>query len=145
MTGHYRFLRTKGGRSYFARVGVEIQAGGEEIEVVDGLPEATNPDKGEVNRHSAPHWVVAALEGIRTSLDHARQSGVLTTGYRAVLDELVGSVVDTREDVVRCAAGLAVWEALGLPDLSPEAEFDGQKWKLVFPAHVPSPAQRTAP
>lgn len=144
MRGRYRFLRTKGGVSYFARVGLEVLPLGEKVEVAEALPERVDADEGEVNRRSAPTWVAAALEGIRASLAHAQQSGMLATGCRAVLDELVGSPVDTGEDVVRCAAGLAVWDALGFSELTPQAEFDGQKWKLVFPTAIPSQAQRTS-
>jgi hypothetical protein len=128
-----------------ARVGLVIHVGGERIEVGDGLPRITSPDKAKMNYQFAPDWVTAALEGIRESLVQARQAGVLTTGCRAVLEELLGTLLDTREDVVRCAAGLAVWEALGVPEMAPEAEFDGQTWRLVFPAKIPSPAQGIAP
>jgi hypothetical protein len=141
MRGHYSFLRTTGGRSYFARVWVEVDPGGETLDVEDALPERVDPDTGEVNRQSAPGWVAAALEGIQATLAHARQAGILTKGCRVVLEKVVGSVVDTREDTVRCAAALAVWEAFGSPACAPEAEFDGQNWKLVFPASVGIPVQ----
>jgi hypothetical protein len=144
MRGYCRFLRTKGGRSYFARVWLEVLPGGETVKVVDALPESVDPDAGEVNRHTAPGWVAAALEGIRATLAYAQQTGVLVTGCSVALEKMVGSVVDTRDDVVRCAAGLAVWDALGSPGLAPEADFDGQGWKLVFPTRVPGPAQGIA-
>ena len=114
------------------------------MEAVDALPERVDPDAGEVNGRTAPSWVAAALEGIRATLAHARQAGVLATGCRLALEKVVGSLIDTREDTVRCAAGLAVWEALGSPACAPDAEFDGQSWNLVFPAPVGSPVQGTS-
>lgn len=141
MRGHYRFLQTKKGRCYFARVWVDVQPGGEKIELVDALPECADLDAGEVNRRTAPNWVAAAIEGIRATLNYARQIGVLATGCHVTLEKLQGSAIDTREDTVRCAAGLAVWQALGSPASAPEAEFDGESWKLVFPASVGSPVQ----
>ena len=142
MRGRCRFLRTTRGRSYFAQVALEIHPGGGTVAVVDALPDQVNADEGEVNRVTAPTWVAAALGGIQASLGHARQAGVLSAGCRAALTELVGSPVDTREDVVRCAAGLAVWDALGSTEPAPEVEFNGQGWVLVFPAGIPGPVQR---
>jgi hypothetical protein len=144
MRGHYRFLQTKGGRCYFAQVWVTVQLGGETLEAVDALPERVDPDQGEVNRRTAPTWVTAALDGIRATLAHAQQTGVLSTGCLVTLEKLVGSVIDTGEDAIRCAAGLAVWDALGSPAHAPEAQFDGQSWNLAIPAYVESPAQGTA-
>ena len=145
MKGCYRFLRTRGGKCSFARVWVDVQPGGQILDVRDALPEQVDREAGEVNRGSAPTWVVAALEGIRATLVHAQQGGILATGGRAILCKLVGSVIDTREDAIRCAAGLALWDALGSPPCAPEAEFDGQCWKLVFPACAGSTAQGTLP
>src|SRR5438128_3995692 len=82
MRGHYRFLRTKGGRCYFADVCVDIQLGGETMEAVDALGEHVDPDHGEVNRQTAPTWVAAALEGIQAAVAHAQHAGVLTSGCR---------------------------------------------------------------
>jgi hypothetical protein len=144
MRGLCRFLRTRAGRTYFAKVGLEVQPGAETMEVVDALPEHVDADAGEVNRHSASAWVAAALDGIWATLAYAQQVGVLAAPCRVQIDQLVGSPVDTREDVVHCAAGLAVWDAVGAPSPGPEENFDGQEWSLVFPARVPSPVQGTS-
>lgn len=133
MKSNCRFLRVKEGISYFAQVWLDLCPGGESIEIVNALPEQVNADTGEANQQSAPMWVAAALNGIRAALAHAQQVGVLTTGCRVDLLKLVGSFIDTREDVVRCAAALAVWQGLGSPPFAPEAEFDGQRWDLLFP------------
>jgi hypothetical protein len=141
MKGQYRFLRTTDGKSRFARVCVDVQPGGETTEVVDALPERVDSDAGEINQRTAPTWVAAALEGIRATLTYARQVGVLSTGCRVALEKVVGTVTDTREDTVRCAAGLAVWQALESPGCGPETQFDGRDWNLVFPETVERPAQ----
>lgn len=140
MTGHHRFLHTRG-RSYFARVWVEASADGETVDVVDALPDSVNAEAGEFNRRTAPTWVAAALDGIRQTATYARQTGLLGAGCRVELTRLVGSVLDTRDDVVRCAAALAVWDGLGLPGPLPEVEFDGQSWRVRFPARVPGPVE----
>jgi hypothetical protein len=141
MRDQYRFLRTKAERCYFARVGLEVPPGGDTVEVVDALPARADTDQGEVNRLTAPAWVAGAMNGIRTTLTHAQETGVLVTGCRVTLNRLLGTAVDTRADVVRCAAGLAAWDALGDPDPGPVAAFDGQRWNLIFPARVPNPVQ----
>src|SRR5262245_47454137 len=132
MRGHCRFLRVKAGVSYFAQVEVEVQPGGEEVEIVYSLPEKVDFREGEANFQTAPSWVEAALEGIHDVLDYARGAGVLATGCRVELVKVVGTVADTREDAIRCAAGLATVQGLGQPELMAEAEFDGKKWTLRF-------------
>jgi hypothetical protein len=141
MRGRYRFLQTKAGKTYFGRVGLEVQPGSETMEIVDALPDKVNTEEGEANRHTDPSWVVAALDGIRATMAYAQQMGLQVAGHRVVLDELIGSLVDTRDDVIRCAAGLALWEALNTPRPAPKAEFDGQRWNLVFPARSPTAVQ----
>jgi hypothetical protein len=141
MKGYYRFLRTRRGKCSFACVWVDVEFGGESLTAEDALPEQVDREAGEYNQRSAPTWVAAALEGIQAALAHARQVGIVANGCRVTLCKLVGSVIDTREDAIRCAAGLAVWDALGAPPCAPEAEFDGQSWRLVFPACAGNSAQ----
>lgn len=114
-------------------------------EVIDVLPDAVDQDAGEVNRRAAPAWVVAALDGIREALDAARVAGGDTTPRLARLVKLVGADADTRDDAIRCAAGLATWEALGSPQPGPEVTFDGRGWSLRYPVAVIRPAQAIAP
>ncbi len=109
------------------------------MEVLDALPEKVDHDAGEVNGQTAPGWVTAALDGIRATLAYARRANVVVTGCRAMLNKIVGTTVDTRDDVVRCAAGLAVWDALGSPVPPPDVKYDGDKWDLDFPAPIPTP------
>src|SRR5260370_24878271 len=101
MKGHGRFLRTKGGRSYFASAWVDLQPGGETLEAVEALPERVDADAGEVNLRTAPTWVAAALEGIRATLFPARQAGGFASGCRVAFKRVVGSVLASREDTVR--------------------------------------------
>jgi hypothetical protein len=142
MKGEYRFLKVKGGRCYFAHAEVEVTPGGKAIEVFDALPERTDPGTGEVARGTDPSsWVSAALDGIREALGYSGLNGVAGTSCRAALVRLVGTVADTRADVVRCTAGLAAWRALGREGPGPEAVFDGRLWTLQYPAPVPSPGE----
>lgn len=143
MRGHCRFLRTKGGASYFAQVEVEVQPVGQELEIVYSLPEQVDFGEGEVNWETARSWVEAGLEGARDALTFARDAGVLRAGCRVELVKVVGTPADTREDVVRCAAGLAAVQGLGCPELTAEARLDGNQWTLHF--SYPSAAQRSVP
>ena len=132
MISDFRFMRQKG-KPAFARVWVDGEADGNGAAVVaDALPDRVNPDEGEVNARTAPGWVAAALEGITQVLEHARQAGWVSAP-QVRLVKLVGTVADTTEDAVRCAAGCATWKALQLPDPGPEAEFDGVRWHILFP------------
>ncbi len=145
MNGDYRFLRVKAGVSHFAHVGVEMTPGGTAREVVDDTPRSVNRDSGEANRPSAPSWVSAALDGMREVLDAAARAGVGPAGYRAALVKLVGTAADTRDDVVRCAAGLATWQALGSPEPVPEAVYSDDAWSLHFPNRVARPDPAAVP
>src|ERR1700733_8843423 len=82
MRGHCRLVRTKAGVTAFARVWVEARSGGDAVEVIDALPDQVNHHEGEVNRRTAPEWVEAALEGIRTAVAQARARGLLGAGCR---------------------------------------------------------------
>jgi hypothetical protein len=133
-------MRVQDGSTYFSRVEVEITPGGAVVEVVDALPEEVDTSNGEVNRLIEPAWVSAALDGIRDVLSRAGQNGPSASGCRAALVRLIGTVADTREDVIRCAAGLAAWNALGADSPAPEAVFDGRRWVLQYPAPIPAAA-----
>ena len=145
MTGNCRFLRVRGGICYFAQVRVEVYPGHAPLEVEDQLPEQVDAEIGEVNRQTAPTWVPAALEGIRATVAEAAARGTLPSGGKVALTRLVGSFVDTRDDVVRCAAILAAWEGLGLPEPSPEVVFDGQAWTVRWPVRLENPVHEITP
>ena len=141
MKGHCRFLRVQGGKCYFAHVELDVFPDSNGITLDETMPEKVNADAGEVNEQTAPTWVASAQEGIHAAIDQARPLGLLPGGCRVRLTKLVGSFVDTREDVVRCAAALATWQGLGGPEPGPEAVFNGQVWNLLFPAAVGKPAR----
>ncbi len=144
MRGEHRFLRTKSGVSYFARVEVEIVTGETNSEVEDALPDNVDTNAGEVNSRVQPSWVQAALEGIRAAMDRTGQNGSAHGHYHASLIRLQGTISDTREDVIRCAAGLAAWKALGSEGPAPETAFDGKHWVLEYRTPVLGPAERSA-
>jgi hypothetical protein len=133
MTGQYRFLQVKAGRTHFARAWVEALPFRSCTEIENALPEVTEPGSGEVNRHSEPSWVEAALEGMTAAGAAACSRHEPGGGFRLRLIRLLGTVVDTTPDVVRCAAALAAWEAMNLA-APPEPQFDGREWTLAFPA-----------
>jgi hypothetical protein len=145
MNASFRFLRCKDGKTYFARVGLDVCPNGNGITVEDALPPKADADAGEVNANTAPTWVAAARDGIRTAVEHARDRGLVPGGCHVRLTELVGTLVDTREDVIRCAAALAAWQAIGAPEPGPDTAFNGVAWTLLFPASVGHPATGTAP
>jgi hypothetical protein len=160
MKGEYRFRKVQGGRMYFARVEVEVVPCGDAVAVVNGLPETADPDAGEVRRGLDPSWEEAALDGIRIALGWAGYDGsqaepvlkkvplaplaAVGSGSRAVLLRLVGTLADTRPDVIRCAAALATWRALGAAGPEPEFSFDGRLWSLSFRAAQPAPSEGAA-
>jgi len=139
--GEYRFLLTKAGRTRFARVEVMITLGGDTLEVTNNLPDKADPRSGAMARGFDPLWEEAALEGIREALDRTGHEGTPGAGCHAALTGLVGALVDTTPDAVRCAAGLAAWRALGLDGPEPEPTFDGRLWSLHFPAVRTSPVE----
>ena len=141
MKGQSRFLKTEAGISYFARVWVEAEVAGTGVQVENALPEITEAGSGEVNRNSAQDWVDAALDGMRAAGEFARGSNGSNGGHRLKLTRLVGTDVDTRADVVRCAAALAAWQALGVAANAPEPQFDGREWTLAFPAPTHTAAE----
>jgi hypothetical protein len=134
MRGEYRFLKHTQGRCRFAAVAVEAVPAGDQMTVVDELPEQVRRAEGEVNRHSEPVWVAAALEGMREAASAVHPNGVAGTGFRLSLVRLVGTLADTTEDAVRCAAGLAAWRSLRPEGPAPEPQLEGTVWKLHFPA-----------
>ena len=144
MKANYRFLRVKAGKSYFAQLELNVLPDGNGVTFENASPEKPNVDAGEMNVHTAPTWVSAAQEAIRDAVDHARAQGLLPAGCHVRLVKLIGSFVDTRDDVVRCAAALAAWQGVGGTEPRPEAEFDGTTWRLLFPASVGSPGSGTS-
>jgi hypothetical protein len=137
----YRFLQTKAGRTRFARVEVTVTPGGDSVAVVNDLPEKTAPGSGELARGLDPSWETAALDGIREALGRASRNGTPGTGCRVDLVRVIGSLVDTTPDAIRCAAALATWRAFDKAGPEPELFFDGGLWSVRYPPTQPSPAE----
>jgi hypothetical protein len=129
----HRFMKTVGGITYFARVRFDVRAEGDELRIADSIPPAVNADAGEVTAATHPGWVAAALEGAREAA-HLLRARKSIRGARIDLVSLIGSVVDTREDVIRCAAHAAVWTALAPHEPPPAFALTGGEWRLALPS-----------
>jgi hypothetical protein len=77
--------------------------------------------------------VKAALAGAREAAEYLANAGFVENGCVVRIVRLVGSVIDSREDVIACAATLATWQAL-CPQLRlPEPVFEKGNWKVKYP------------
>jgi hypothetical protein len=133
MNRDYKFLRTVDGISYFARVSVDVAIDSGTVKVVDAIGNNLDSGQGEYNANSAPSWVKAALAGAREAAEYLANAGFAENGCIVHIVRLVGSVADSREDVVACAAALATWQAL-CPQLRlPEPVFEKGGWKVKYP------------
>jgi len=130
MIADYRFLRTLNHVTYYAHVWVQAEPAPSDIEVVNGIGPSVAEEDGEFSSETAPAWVEAALEGIRAAAAELIRIGCVPNGLNVKLCRLVGSVLDTREDVVACAAAVATWKA-GCPELTPpEIVFSDDRWTV---------------
>jgi len=133
MTSNYKFFQTVSGISYFARVWVEVDLGAGIVKIIDAIDGNTNPDKGEYNANTAPSWVKAAVAGAGEAVDYLTDTGFIQNGCIVRIVRLVGSIVDSSEDVISCATALATWQA-ACPQLPlPETFFERGAWKLRYP------------
>jgi hypothetical protein len=133
MSNNYTFLRTVSGISYFARVWIDAILNSGTLEVIDAIGKNVNPNEGEVDADAAPSWVAAALEGAREAAEYLARAGCIQNGCIVRVVRLVGSVADSREDVIACAAALATWQAV-CPYLPiPKPVFERGIWKLRYP------------
>ncbi|RCS49491.1 hypothetical protein DTL42_13280 [Bremerella cremea] len=105
----YTIRRVAGGRGHFARVQVGIaQDGSNPVEVPF--------DKSKL----LPEWIDAAKSGIEFALHDLERND------RVVILSIDGSLADTFEDAVFCAAAVATFR---LFDENARIElFDGEKW-----------------
>ena len=125
----YRFLRTVNGTTYFALVSVHAEIGCGRIEAIAllGSPDET---AGEVSDAAEPTWVEAAIAGALLALNHLCDVGKITGGCQLQITRLVGSVLDTREDVVECAAVVATLLAIDNSYAGIKPTFDGYQWRV---------------
>ena len=133
----YRFLKSKEGRSWFAKVAVRAAKQADGSRVLQAIPDKVKEGDGEVNMGSCPSWVLAAVEGASEALAVAEQSRRITEHFLVEITRVVGSLVDTNEDVVKCAAALATWQTL-FPTACDEAQaqFDTnrKRWSVHYPS-----------
>jgi hypothetical protein len=133
MPNDYKFLRTVDGISYFACVSVDVDVDSGSVKIVDAIGNNVDPEEGEFNANSAPSWVKAALAGASEAAEYLTNAGFVENGCIVRIVRLVGSVIDSREDVVACAAALATWQTL-CPQLRlPEPVFEKGNWKVKYP------------
>jgi len=120
MIGTYKFLRSYRGRLYFARIRLEVnssQVAGVVVERGRGLV-----DVPEI-------WVRAALNGARDAFG-APEIAEKGTGWSVVVEQIDGTVADTTEDTIECAAAIAVYAAILPESPCPEVIFE-DRWTLT--------------
>ena len=118
-----KFLRVSSGIVCFARVGLDFvpnATGSARIRFAMVEPDRNH---GEVDERSAPAWAQAAREGVEQALSILE----LDPARVVSITKLAGTIVDTTEDSVRCAAGLATAQLFGREI----AISDARPWRLV--------------
>lgn len=107
-TATYKLLRVADGRCNFAKVQVGI--------VQDGYVPALDRDMSVVDNE----WIDAARQGIDFTLQETKRSD------QVALLSIVGTMVDTTESAVYCAAAIATFRLLGID--SKIEFFNGENW-----------------
>lgn len=135
MLGEFKFLKSKEGRTNFAKVTVRVTKSEEKNCVIANIGEKVDWERGEVNMTSDPAWVKAALEGASEALHFAERSRRINDHYLVEITRVVGLLVDTKEDAVKCAAALATWQCLfpGNPECQIKFDNDSKKWTIQYP------------
>ena len=129
MISQYRFLKVREGICFFAAVWVEVIPEPAENRVVVAIPDNVNPDDGEVTLLTGRSWVLAAHRGAQLALDLLSAIDMLESKYLVKILKVVGTDIDTTEDVVLCSAALATCEAIAPQKPLFELVFDGT-WRL---------------
>jgi hypothetical protein len=107
MLADYRFFRVADGVPAFAWVYVEtVPRSDNAFTVRDDTAGATD----SVDRGSAPEWIEAATRGCWHAVEWIRQFPSIH-GCDVHLRKVQGTIADTREDAVECAAFLATAKA----------------------------------
>jgi hypothetical protein len=119
-TSSYRFLRTAGRVTAFARVAVTARPSAQ-WDVVLG-------DLGS----SARAYGDALRRGLEAVAAEQRRRGLAPHALEVV--ELVTTVVDTTDDAVECAAIGAAWQALGGDARDVTFEMRDGGWRAALPS-----------
>jgi hypothetical protein len=123
--GQYRFQKTQGGATRFARVELSVETGTGPFKVSFEQLELGGSIPPEIQAACTAGAMVAAqsIEGLYPESPPAQHVRV---------HFLEWSSADTFLDAVRCSSAIAVWRAL-LPDKpAPEPIFEG-RWQVKFP------------
>lgn len=116
MKADYRLLSTQNGVTYFAKVYVESnKTASANVNIYD-LIDKNNYNTGEVDSIIKPTWVKAAIEGALDAANKIKSLGLLNNGCNIHIKKIIGSLVDTQEDSIRCASAIATWKSL-CPDI----------------------------
>ena len=119
MFGDYKFVRTKNGKTSFAKIAV-ISTPNSAWQI-SWSPELPNYFSSEYD--SA---IRQAIEFI--SDEHKKRNG---TPRNIEMNLFEDSVVDTNLDAVMCAAAMAIWKSLGYLESEIEFIFD-ERWQPTF-------------
>lgn len=118
----YRFFKVQDGKSHFAAVEVETRLGKRSIEILDT---AKLNDRGY---RQPQEWVESATRGAYDAICAAEAAG--TPAHDAVITALLGTIVDTTQGAVYCAAYMATWQDLGLDVARVVITFRNSAWEL---------------
>jgi hypothetical protein len=132
----HRLLTCNEGCCSSAKVVVRVTRQADPSRVVQAIPEQVQAAEGEVNFASFPSWVVAAVQGAAEALARAEQSGRIPGHYLVEVARVVGSLVDTTEDTVKCAAAVATWRALfptACHEARPQVDPNTRRWSVHYP------------
>jgi hypothetical protein len=131
----YSFIRSFGGRTRCAKVGVRVTRQADQHGVIQSIDNNVSREAGEVNMKSEPSWVTAAMYGATEAVEIASRSGTRKEHYFIEIVKVVGTLLDTTDDAVRCAATIATWRNIlpGSSDLTVEFDEDSNEWKIKFP------------
>jgi hypothetical protein len=117
--GDYRFLRSRGGVTSFALVGIQSRPGATWQIHWDGRLAALSNVYGAAVRQG----VMAAAH------EHEFRGGSPQT---VDVVSLIETASDTRPDAVECAAALAAWTTWGHPEAEARVEWLHGRWKVSF-------------
>jgi hypothetical protein len=120
VTGRYRFLKTRGGITGFASVTVESTP----------APELTVSWDPRIAPNLYRDYGTAAREGVTAAFRAHQKRGGLP--QQVQISELLETVVDTRPDAVRCAAGIAAWKSWGWPESDVTILNQEGEWTAAF-------------
>lgn len=126
MFGKYRFLKTRNGRTNFARVAFESE------QSVDW--EVIYPDKEHIDYC---YWddIAYCKKDIEIGIGIAKEAheALSEEFFRIALTLLHINFVDFTPDTVQCAAAIAAWKSFGHSEDEVEIVREDDMWKVVFP------------